>query len=105
MTMLTLCIRYTLDANKLADFAAYAKALRGPVERCGGTYVDYYLPTKVAGPTNAALGLIDFPDLAAYEKYRERLASDPGAVECLRRAEAAGCILVEDRSIISRVAA
>ena len=103
--MLTLCIRYTLDANKLADFAAYAQALRAPIERCGGTHVGYYLPTKIAGPTNTALGLIDFPDLGSYEKYRDKLASDPGAVECLRRAEAAGCILVEDRSIIRRVAA
>ena len=103
--MLTLCIRYTLDANKLADFAAYAQALRAPIERCGGTYVDYYLPTKVAGPTNTAIGLIDFPNLASYEKYRDKLASDLGAVECLRGAEAAGCILVEDRSIIRRVAA
>ena len=103
--MLTLCIRYTLDANKLADFAAYAKALRAPIERCGGTYVGYYLPTKIAGPTNTALGLIDFPDLGSYEKYRDALASDPGAVECLRCAETAGCILVEDRAIVRRVAA
>jgi hypothetical protein len=55
--MMTLCIRYTLDANKLADFEAYARSLRQPVERCGGKFVGYYLPTKVAGPTNAALGL------------------------------------------------
>jgi hypothetical protein len=54
--MMTLCIRYTLDVNKLADFEAYAQSLRKPIERCGGTYVDYYLPTKIAGPTNAALG-------------------------------------------------
>ena len=101
--MLTLCIRYTLDANKLADFEAYAQALRQPIERCGGTYVGYYLPTKVAGPTNSALGLIDFPDLAAYEQYRARLATDPGAVECLTRAVAAGCILNEDRSFMQRV--
>jgi len=103
--MLTLCIRYTLDANKLADFAAYAQALRAPIERCGGTYVDYYLPTKIAGPTNTALGLIDFPDLAAYQKYRDKLVSDPDGVECLRRAEAAGCILNEDRSFIRRITA
>ena len=102
-TMLTLCIRYTLDANKLADFAVYAKALRAPVERCGGRYVDYYLPTKVAGPTNTALGLIDFPSLAAYEAYRAELLTDPEAVACLRRAEAAGCILNEDRSFLRRV--
>ncbi len=103
--MLTLCIRYTLDANKLADFAAYAQSLRTPIERCGGTYGGYYLPTKIAGPTNTALGLIDFPDLAAYQTYRDRLAADPGAVDCLRRAEAAGCILNEDRSFLRRVTA
>jgi hypothetical protein len=101
--MLTLCIRYTLDANKLADFEAYSQALRKPIERCGGTYVDYYLPTKIAGPTNAALGMIDFPNLAAYEQYRARLLTDRDAVECLRRAEAAGCILNEDRAFLRRV--
>lgn len=101
--MMTLCIRYTLDAGKLADFEAYARALQKPVERCGGRFVAYYLPTKIAGPTNAALGLIDFPDLASYERYREKLASDPDGVECLRRAEAAGCILNEDRSFVRRI--
>jgi hypothetical protein len=102
--MMTLCIRYTLDVSKLADFEAYAQSLRKPIERCGGTFVDYYLPTKIAGPTNAALGLIDFPSLAAYESYRAELLKDTAAVECLRRAEAAGCILNEDRSFLRRVA-
>ena len=37
--MLTLCIRYTLDATKLADFEAYARAVTGPIERCGGKVV------------------------------------------------------------------
>jgi len=50
-----------------------------------------------------ALGLIDFPNLAAYEQYRERLMSDPGAVECLRRVDAAGCILNEERAFVRRV--
>jgi NIPSNAP len=103
--MITLCIRYTLDPAKLADFDAYAQALRRPILRCGGSSVAYYLPTKLAGPTNFALGLIAFPDLAAYEQYREKLAVDPEGVECLHRAEAAGCILVEDRSFLRPVAA
>jgi hypothetical protein len=101
--MMTLCIRYTLDANKLADFEAYARALPRPVERCGGKFVAYYLPTKIAGPTNTALGLIEFPNLAAYERYREKLMSDTDAVESLRRADAAGCILNEERSIVRRI--
>ncbi len=100
--MLTLAIRYVIDPGKLADFEAYARALRAPVERCGGVYVAYYLPTRVAGPTNSALGLIDFPDLAAYELYRAKLLADPEAVECLRLAEAASCILSEDRSFVRR---
>jgi hypothetical protein len=101
--MITLCIRYTLDPAKLTDFAAYAQALRGPIERCGGTSPAYFLPTKLAGPTNIALGLIAFPDLAAYEQYREKLAVDTDGLECLRRVEAAGCILVEDRSFLRLV--
>ncbi|HEY7245243.1 MAG TPA: NIPSNAP family protein [Xanthobacteraceae bacterium] len=101
--MLTLCIRYTLDAGKLADFETYARALPQPVEACGGRFVAYYLPTKIAGPTNVAIGLIDFPDLASYERYREKLMSDPNGVEALRRVEATGCILNEDRSFVRRI--
>ncbi len=103
--MITLLIRYTLDPGKLADFETYARALAQPIERCGGGGAADYLPTKLAGPTNAALALIDFPSLASYEQYREKLLHDGEAVEALRRAETAGCILVEDRSILRRVPA
>ena len=101
--MITLSIRYTLDIKKLADFEIYARALKPPIERCGGRSVAYYLPTKIAGSTNTALALIDFPGLAAYEQYREKLLSDPDAIDCLRRVEAAGCILNENRSFIRRL--
>jgi len=101
--MLTLCIRYTLDAAKLADFEAYARGLAGPIERCGGKIVGYFAPTKFAGPTNAGLALIDFPSLAAYERYREALATDPEHTEVARRAAQSGVILVEDRSFVQRV--
>jgi hypothetical protein len=98
--MPTLCIRYRLDPSKLDLFEAYAKALRPIVERCGGTFVDYYLPTKLAGPTDAALGLIDFPNLDAYETYKSRLAEDAEAVEVTQKAAVA--IRSEDRSFLSR---
>jgi len=103
--MMTLCIRYTLDANKLSDFEAYARALPQPVERCGGKFIAYYLPTHFAGPTNTAWGLIDFPDLARYERYREKLIADPDGSESLRRAQAAGCILNAERSLVRRIPA
>jgi NIPSNAP len=100
--MLTLCIRYTLDATKLADFEAYAHSVAGPIERCGGKLVGYFTPTKFAGPTNVGLSLIDFPSLAAYERYREALAADPEHADVARRAAQSGVILVEDRSFMQR---
>jgi hypothetical protein len=102
--MLTLAIRYTLDAGKLTEFEAYAREVPAHAVRCGALAAQYYVPTKFAGPTNATLALLDFESLAAYERYRERLASDAGAADVLRRVEAAGAVLVEDRTILRRVA-
>jgi hypothetical protein len=101
--MITLSIRYTIDARKRAEFEEYARSLAPIIPRCGGTIVGYWLPTRFAGPTNAALALIDFPSLAAYEQYRERLAKDDDNVASVRRAEESGCILVEDRAVLERV--
>ena len=101
--MITLCIRYTLDARKRDDFERYARGLKTSIPRCGGDLVGYWLPTKFAGPTNLATGMINFPSLAAYEQYRERLGRDPENVENLRRAEESGCILIEDRTFLEQV--
>jgi hypothetical protein len=101
--MITLCIRYTLNPARLADFEAYARELPAQIKRSGGHLRGYYLPTKFAGPTNTALGLIDFPNLAAYEQYRTRLAGDPEAIESVRRVDQSGAVLNEDRSILQRV--
>ena len=102
--MITLYIRYTLDMSKLREFEAYMKALAtGPVERCGGVPAGYYLPTKIAGPMNAAVGLTDFPSLTAYETFREKMAADREGLEIRRRVEASGAILNEERSFLSCV--
>jgi hypothetical protein len=101
--VITLSIRYTIDPRKRQDFERYARALGPIVRRCGGELIGYWLPTRFAGPTNAALALIDFPSLAAYETYRERLAADPDNLDSIRRAEESGCILVEDRAFLEPV--
>ena len=101
--MITLCIRYTLEARKRSDFERYARDLTKTIPRCGGDLVGYWLPTKFAGPTNIATAMINFPSLAAYEQYREQLGKDPDSVENLRRAEETRCILVEDRTFMEQV--
>ncbi len=101
--MITLCIRYTLDQNKYKDFEAYAKAWPEPIRRCGGELIGYFLPTKLAGPTNLALALINFPNLNAYERYRDTLMKDGDAKANVARIEASGCLLNEDRGFMQQI--
>ncbi|MGA8143834.1 MAG: NIPSNAP family protein [Candidatus Acidiferrales bacterium] len=101
--MITLCIRYTIDQNQSRSFEEYARAWPEPIRRCGGELIGYFLPTKLAGPTNTALALINFPNLDAYEKYRAALATDPSAAANVAKIEKSGCILVEDRSFLQRI--
>lgn len=101
--MITVCIRYTIDIHKLADFERYARQWPEPIRRCGGKLIGYFLPTKVAGATNIGYALIEFSSLAAYEKYREALMTDKGAVQNVEDADHSRCILIEDRTILRQV--
>lgn len=101
--MITLCIRYVIDQNQYRNFEEYARGWPEPIQRCGGQLLGYFLPTKLAGPTDSALALIDFPNLAAYEKYREALMSDAAAISNVAMIEKSGCILSENRSFLQRV--
>ena len=101
--MFTLCIRYTLNPNRLRDFRAYVEAELEAIRRSGGKTLGYFLPTDFAGPTNEAYGLIDFLTLADYEHYRLNLANDPDHNRNVARLEQSGAVLVMNRSIIQRV--
>jgi hypothetical protein len=99
--MITCCIQYTLDPHKLAAFEEYAARWPPIIERCGGNLIGYYLPKE--GANNFALALIDFPSLADYEVYRQRLSSDAEAKQNFADGNDSGCILVENRSFVCRV--
>jgi hypothetical protein len=103
MNVITVCIRYTIDISKLSDFEKYARNWSEPIPRCGGELLGYFLPTKIAGATNVAYALINFTNLAAYEKYREALMNDEDAMQNFAFADRSGCIQIEDRSILRRV--
>jgi uncharacterized protein (DUF1330 family) len=98
--MITCCIQYTLDPRELAAFEDYAARWPPIIERCGGELLGYFLPKE--GANNFALALIDFPSLAGYESYRQRLAADADARANIADATRSGCILVESRSFLRR---
>ena len=101
--MITLHLRYTIDPNKLADFAKYAADEQIPIDECGGRILGYFLPTDFAGATNEAFGLIDFTSLAEYEVYRTRLADHPLHKENAGLLANSGALLSTQRSLIQRV--
>lgn len=101
--MITLCIRYTFNPDKLADVTTYFEEEQSVIERSGGSVVGYFLPTDFAGPTNEAIGLIDLPSMATYEEYRERLADDPDHKKNIARLKQSGAAVAMNRSFIQRV--
>jgi hypothetical protein len=101
MSVITCCIQYTLDPHELAAFEEYAMRWPPIIERCGGDLVGYFLPKE--GANNYALALIDFPSLAAYELYRQRLVADADAQRNFADGNESRCILAENRSFLRRV--
>jgi hypothetical protein len=101
--MLTLCIRYTIDPNKLAAFRRYVEAEQEPIRKSGGKTLGYFLPTDFAGPTNEALGLIDFVTLDDYHTYRRALADDPDHKRNVAELERSGVVVSMNRSMVERL--
>jgi NIPSNAP len=90
--MVSIHLRYIIDAYKLAEFEEYGRRWITLVNRLGGNHHGYFLPSE--GASNVAYALFTFPSLAAYEVYRTTAATDP---DC----QATMALEHEARSIIS----
>jgi hypothetical protein len=98
---ITCLIRYQIDPFQRAGFATYAQEWGRIIPRCGGYLIGYFLPAE--GTNDVAWGLIAFDSLAAYERYRARLQSDPEALENFNFAQRQRLILREERSFVAIV--
>lgn len=99
--VITVFIRYQLDPFKREAFEAYARRWLAIIPKCGGDLVGYWAPHE--GTNNIAYGLISFESLAAYERYRARLKTDPEGVENFRFAEEQRFVLAEERTFLRPV--
>ena len=91
---ITCVIRYQIDPYQKEAFAQYAANWGKVIPRCGGHLIGYFLPYE--GTNDVAWGLIAFDSLASYERYKERLKTDPDAQE--KR-----CIFREERNFVQVV--
>jgi NIPSNAP len=94
----TCFIRYQIDPFQREEFQKYAENWGGIIPRCGGHLIGYFLPSE--GTNDIAWGLVAFESLAAYEAYRNRLKTDPRAVENFALAHRKRFILREERTFL-----
>jgi len=100
--MKILCvIRYQIDPFQRDAFKKYAENWGRIIPRNGGHLLGYFLPYE--GTNDVAWGLIAFESLAAYERYKARLRSDPEAVENFAMAQSQRIILREERNFVETV--
>jgi hypothetical protein len=98
---ITCFIRYQIDPFQRDAFERYAKAWGRVIPRCGGELIGYFLPYE--GSNDMAWGLIGFDDLAAYERYRATLKTDPEGRANFERARSERFILREERTWLQDV--
>lgn len=98
---ITCFIRYRIDPFQRAAFEQYAKRWLEIIPACGGDVVGYFLPHE--GTNDVAWGLISFPSLADYERYRARLKADPAGRGNFAFAEEKRFILAEERTFLEKV--
>jgi hypothetical protein len=101
--MITCVIRYHIDPNRKELFEQYARAWGQAIPRCGADLVGYFAPHE--GSTTRAYGIYSIESLAAYERYKARLASDPLAQENFAFARRERFLLREDRTFLKLASA
>ncbi|WP_349865933.1 NIPSNAP family protein [Leifsonia sp. WHRI 6310E] len=99
--MITVHLRYEIDADKLAEFTDYGQRWIRLVNRLGGTHHGYFMPSE--GDSDEAFALFTFPSLAEYERYRETSATDPECQEAFQFARDTGCIRRYERRFLTPV--
>ncbi|HEY4368876.1 MAG TPA: NIPSNAP family protein [Steroidobacteraceae bacterium] len=99
---ITCVIRYQIDPFQRDRFKQYAENWGHIIPRCGGHLIGYFLPHE--GTNDVAWGLIAFDSLAAYERYKARLKTDPQARENFAMAQSQRIILREERNFVEVVA-
>lgn len=99
--MITCYLKYVIDPYKIQAFEEYAKMWIPLVNAFGGKHHGYFLPHE--GANNIAYALFSFPNLAAYEEYREKIKTDQSCIKAFKYAEETGCIFSFERSFMKPI--
>jgi NIPSNAP len=99
--VITCFLKYEVDADKIADFEVYAKMWIPLVEKFGGKHHGYFLPSE--GASDVAYALFSFPNLADYEEYRRKAATDEDCQKAMDFYRETKCFRRYERSFMRPV--
>ncbi len=94
-------IRYQIDPFQRDAFNGYAEAWVRIIPRGRGELIGYFLPHD--GSNDIAWGRIGFDDMAAYDRYRSTLKSDPEGRANFALAQSKRFIIREERTWLEDV--
>ena len=101
--MITCFIRYRIDPTKKDQLVRYARTWGQAIPRCGADLIGYFAPHE--GSSTLAYGVYTVDSLAAYERYRARLAADPLGQANYDFARTEKFLLREDRTFLKLASA
>ncbi len=93
--MITCFIRYEIDPFGKSAFETYARNWGEIIPRCGADLIGYFAPHE--GSATTAYAAYNVENLADYETYRARLATDVRARDNFEFARSQAFIRREDR--------
>jgi hypothetical protein len=96
--MITIHLKYEIDADQLEVFEEYGRRWVGLVNRLGGTHHGYFLPSE--GDSDIAYALFSFPSMARYEQYRTESMTDPECQAAFELARSTRCIKRYERRFL-----
>ncbi len=113
----TCCVRYAVDPSQHEAFKSYARTWVALIEKHGGQHHGYFLPPPPGhavpnakkfsfrhlgseGEANIAVALFSFPNVAAYERYRREVATEPACAEATALAEQSKCFTRYERTFL-----
>ncbi|KLN61334.1 NIPSNAP family containing protein [Kiloniella spongiae] len=99
--MITCIITYQIDPYKKDLFNTYAQNWGQAIPECGADLIGYFSPHE--GSTTTAYGIYNIESMAAYEVYRQKLATHPLGKANYEFAQKEKFILREDRLFVKNV--
>ena len=94
--MISCLVDYQIDPARIVEFERFCRLWLELTPKFGGVHHGYFLPGD--GASDRALALFSFENLAAYEQFRVKAATDEGVIAANRLRDTGAGVIRWDRA-------